>query len=247
VFSGVYQIVTIRSEFSKGRFIQELSLARLPRQDEDTFNKANKNVSAERNSENEQSSLPAAVEAPDTTTEKTPGSGTDTGDAQTTGQEQTANNTNEEVVPPPDQAKLIETGNTANTQPITSQTAPQAAVTPPDAAKVAQLREKIRDLENDIGVLSDTTGSTTRSVNFMRNSATGFDSETAKMRQAIIDATASFGADAPIIKDFERTIASNEKAKAERNKIADGYQAQLDSARAELASVKSELNTLTGR
>jgi hypothetical protein len=246
VFSGLYYIVTVKSEFSKGRFIQELSLARVPRQDEDDFNKANKTVSAERNSENEQLALPTATDAPDTANNNTAGTTTDAGDGQNTGQQQTANNTTEETVPPSDQAKLIETGNTANTQPITSQTAPQAVVPPLDAAKIKELQDKISNAQSVVFELSDTNDVNSTSVDFLRRSSTAFDSETARTRQAIIDATASFGADAPIIQDFQRTIARNEKRKAELLLAADQAQAKLDSKRAEVASLQSQLSILRG-
>jgi hypothetical protein len=250
VFSGLYMILRIDSQFSNGQFIQTLDLVRLANQIKFDYvqNKAKAKSVERKEDANAAATAPAAdsVTAPNTTT----GTGaTDPAGSNQSGQEQKAN----VATTPTDTAsstadnKLKEVDKTANTAPISDSTKPQAVVTPPDAAKLAQLREKERDLKNDISIFADTTGYTTQSVNFMRKSATAFDSETAKNRQAIIDATASFGADAPIIKDFERTIARNEKTKAERNKEADKIQAQLDRARAELASVQSQLSTLTGK
>ncbi len=242
IFSGLYKVLTVTSRFSQGAFTQVLNLIRLSRQT--NFDYATPQPIETDNRQDVDATIAPAPTVEDAAVTTPPPAG----DAEE-GKKASADEPAAAAEPPvdPEQKDLANVAATANTQPITSQTAPQAVVTPPDAAKVAEIRSKLDRANGIVSELSDTLGINSRSVDFLRRSATVFDFETAKMRQAIIDATAQFGADAPIIKDFERTIASNEKAKAERNAKADAAQAQLDSARAEAASLQSELNTLTGR
>ena len=236
VFSGMYKVLKVTSSFRQGAFLQNLELVRLPYQSKYDYTDGQKKTTNVERLEVDQSIEPT-VDASDITVTPAEGDaedgrpGVDTTEA-------------EDPRADSDQPALADINATAPTQAITAETAPQAVVTPPDAAKVAELIDEIKSAERDIFEANDINK--IGSVPFLRRSATVFDVETAKFREQIIVAREQFPG-GTIIEDLQRGIERNERTKAERNAAADQAQIELDRERAELASLQSQLNTLTGQ
>lgn len=127
VFSGLYMILRIDSQFSNGQFIQTLDLVRLPNQIKfDYVDKKSKAKSVERN---EGTSAAASAPAADSVTASntTTGTGaTDPAGSNQTGQQQTANS-NAQAAPAIDQG-LAQVNNTTQATPINASTEPQAVI-----------------------------------------------------------------------------------------------------------------------
>jgi hypothetical protein len=232
----MYKVLKVTSSFRQGAFLQNLELVRLPYQSKYDYTDGQKKTTNVERLEVDPA-ISSTDSAPDTTVAR-PGGDAEDGKA--------GDDTAEAVDPPvdSDQSALADINATAPTQTITEETAPQAVVTPPDAAKVAELIDKIKSAERFIFEATDINK--IGSVPFLRRSATVFDVETAKFREQIIVAREQFPG-GTIIEDLQRGIERNERTKAERNAAADQAQIELDRERAELASLQSQLNTLTGQ
>ena len=217
-FSGLYVIKMIISEFTGGQFTQTLQLVRLFRQGIKDTPKVERT---------DDKALPAETKNPEKIVEAPPTT------TATTVDDKAPDNKPDK---PAEETKVNE--------PVTPAASTPPPTPPVDANKEQKqaLNDKIRELENSIYRLSDS--SSTHSVTSLNNSAHRFDHEIAKYKQSIIDARTNFGPDAPIIKDFEKSIASEEAAQAKSAAEAVEAQKELDSNKAELATLKSQLAAL---
>jgi hypothetical protein len=157
IFSGLYEVITVTSNFSKGQFTQELVMTRLPRQSAfDYVNNNQNNKSSNRDESSQQKnpgiSPPNPVPTPDTVVSggadpASPADLADTATDSTAGGDQPVSQiTNAE----PDaesqsQADLRAVRDTAPEETITAQTEPQAIVPgPAPRSRSAVLRDEIR-------------------------------------------------------------------------------------------------------
>lgn len=144
LFSGMYKVLVVTSEFSQGQFTQTLEMVRVPHQDKYDYSaNAPKATTTQRTTESTQPDTPA-VEAPQTQTST--GTTADNSDTTT----QTATEPATEAATTTDQ-NLADVAANAEEQPITSATEPQAVVTPPPSAPTAaqtELQSQISNLES---------------------------------------------------------------------------------------------------
>jgi hypothetical protein len=153
VFSGLYAILRIDSQFSKGQFIQTLDLVRLSRQIKYDYvgtttpkdTKERKTDVTAKNTAAAPSESATIVGNKNTTTD----SAGDAGDNDQTGQEQTANADNPPPVESKSQSDLRSVKDTAPTQPIDANTRPpQLGNNATDAQLAQNYRQKAAYMRN---------------------------------------------------------------------------------------------------
>lgn len=125
VFSGLYQVLSVTSTFTKGLFTQELTLVRIPRQI--AFDYVGSNNTTQSNARPQSSTVPALVQQVPSGPATNTATATDTAGEQTPGQDQAAPVANNaEAAPSAQQQDLAAVRASGNTTDINAQNAPQA-------------------------------------------------------------------------------------------------------------------------
>lgn len=195
VFSGLYEVITVTSTFSNGRFAQELVLVRLPRQSAyDYVNNTQNNKSDNRNESSQQTqpglSPPNPNPVPSTLisgsgTPASPADLADTATDQTAGGDQTVSKI-ENATPPVEsqsQADLRSVRDTAPTQTMDVNTRPPQLGNDATDAQLAQnYRQKAAYVRNQANKLAATGGDPTA----LNEAAAQYD-DWAAHRQALAD------------------------------------------------------------
>ena len=154
VFSGLYQVLSVVSTFSKGEFVQELTLTRMPRQIAFDYVGGNNNKSNARPDTENVASIPV-ISVTDVPQQST-ANATDTAIDQTAGQNQAVAQANATTATgqTAEQKNLADVRKSADTTTITDQNKPQEVPTNPNAGEIAKLKEQIRDAGSDAAYYS---------------------------------------------------------------------------------------------
>lgn len=167
VFSGLYQVLAVESNFSKGQFTQDLTLVRIPRQVAFDYVGRNNNQSNARPGSDTVAVTPVQM-VPSTPTSST-ANATDTATDQIAGQEQPAGSANaaataaaESPTPSTEQKDLAGVRAAGNTTDINSQNAPQETPQVPTPT--------VADINTQFIGSAKTTAITVRDLVLHRNS-----------------------------------------------------------------------------
>lgn len=125
LFSGMYKILTVVSEFAQGQFLQTLEMVRIPHQDKFDYSANSPKLTTQQRAPAELTATSqanqAAIEAPATdTTSGSPADNSDSGLSEIPPAE-------EEALPPLEDPNLANVAANAEEQPITDATEPQVA------------------------------------------------------------------------------------------------------------------------
>ena len=147
LFSGMYRVLTVKNEFSKGQFLQTLNLVRLVRQGNLDYTHNKVETSDNRNSvPGQQAVLDDYLQGPDFDVSDSPNNqvALDTDDQSQSGQDINTDEDVTDVDSMADQEELAQINDEGETQAISTQNEPASVAPPPNSvAPVAQLPDGV--------------------------------------------------------------------------------------------------------